>query len=104
MPVDYSVSLVLPALVLGAGALVLLMVGAFRGEKSAELVTGLAIAVIGFALLGVCYAHKGDTLQGYDGAVVQDNFGRFMQALALIGSLATLVMAMLRCCFITHNS
>ena len=93
MPVDYSVSLVLPALILGAGALALLMVGAFRGEGSAGLVTGLAIAVIGFALLAVCYANKGDTVQGYDGAVVQDNFGRFMQALALIGSLATLVMA-----------
>ena len=93
MPVDYSVSLVLPALILGAGALALLMVGAFRGEKSAELVTGLAIVVIGFALLAVCYANKGDTLLGYDGAVVQDNFGRFMQALALIGSFATLIMA-----------
>ncbi len=93
MPVDYSVSLVLPAVILGVGALVLLMIGAFRGEKSAALVTGLAIAVICFALLAVCYAHKGDTLLGYDGAVVQDNFGRFMQALALLGSLGTLIMA-----------
>ena len=93
MPVDYSVSLVLPAVIMGLGALVLLMIGAFRGEKSAELVTGLAIAVICFALLAVCYAHKGDVLVGYDGAVVQDNFGRFMQALALIGSLGTLIMA-----------
>ncbi len=93
MPVDYSISLILPATILGIGALVLLMVGALRGEKSAELVTGLAIAVIGFALLAVCYVHQGDVRTGYDGAVIQDNFGRFMQALALIGSAVSLIMA-----------
>ena len=93
MPADYSFSLILPVAIMGLGALALLMIGAFRGEKSTELVTVLAMAVIGFALLAVCYAHKGDTRIGYDGAVVQDNFGRFMQALALIGSFGTLVMA-----------
>ncbi len=62
MPVDYSISLILPEIILGFGALALLMVGAFRGEKSAELVTGLAVVVIAFALLGVCFANHGDTL------------------------------------------
>ena len=93
MPVDYSIPLILPEIILGFGALALLMVGAFRGEKSASLVTGLAVAVLAFALIGVVFAHHGDTLFGYDGAVIQDNFGRFMSALALIGSLGTLIMA-----------
>ena len=71
----------------------LLVIGAFRGEKSTNLVTELAIGLLAFALLAVCYAHKGDMVLGFDGAVVTDNFGRFMQALALIGSLVTLVLA-----------
>ena len=93
MPVGYSLAQLVPELVLAIGALALLVVGAFRGEKSTNLVTELAIAVLAFALLAVCYAHKGDVVLGFDGAVVTDNFGRFMQALALIGSLVTLVLA-----------
>ena len=93
MPVDYSFALILPEMILGLGALTLLAIGAFRGERSTALVTVLAVVVICFALLAVCYAHKGDTRLGFGGAVVSDNFGRFMQALALIGSLGTLVMA-----------
>ena len=93
MPVGYSLAQLVPDLILAIGALALLCIGAFRGEKATELVTGLAIAVLAFALLAVCYAHKGDTILGFDGAVVTDNFGRFMQALALVGSLVTLVMA-----------
>ena len=83
----------MPELILAIGALVLLVIGAFRGEQSTNLVTELAIAVLAFALLGVCYAHGGNTVLGFDGAVVTDSFGRFMQALALIGSLVTLVLA-----------
>ena len=93
MPVGYSLAQLVPELILGIGALALLVIGAFRGEKSTNLVTELAIAVLAFALLAVCYAHKGEALVGFDGAVVTDNFGRFMQALALIGSLVTLVLA-----------
>ena len=93
MPPGYSLAQLFPQLVLAVGALALLTVGAFRGEKSTNLVTELAIAVIGIALIGEVAGFGRAARAGFDGAFVDDSFGRFMQSLALIGSLVTLVMA-----------
>ena len=93
MPAGYSFALLFPELVLGIGALVLLVIGAIQGEKSTNLVTELAVGLIGVALIGVVAGHSEGVRLGFDGAFVDDTFGRFMQALALIGSLVTLVMA-----------
>ena len=92
MPAGYSLSQLFPELTLAIGALALLMVGAIRGERATRLVYEIAIALIGVALLAVCVGRSGSTL-GFDGAFVDDAFGRFMKALALIGSLVTLIMA-----------
>ncbi len=93
MPAGYSFALLFPELVLGIGALALLIIGAIQGEKSTNLVTELAVGLIGVALIGVVAGHSEGVRIGFDGAFVDDTFGRFMQALALIGSLVTLVMA-----------
>ena len=37
---------VLPELVLAIGAMVLLMLGAYRGQETTKLVTGLAVALL----------------------------------------------------------
>ncbi len=93
MPPGYSLAQLFPQLVLALGALALLTVGAFRGEKSTNLVTELAIAVLGLALSGEVAGFGGAARSGFDGAFIDDSFGRFMQSLALLGSLATLIMA-----------
>ncbi len=92
MPAGYSLSQLFPELVLAVGALALLMLGAFKGERSAKLVFELAIGILGIALLSVFVTSPGPEL-GFDGAFVDDAFGRFMQSLALIGSIVTLLMA-----------
>ncbi|TCT01532.1 NADH-quinone oxidoreductase subunit NuoN [Aquabacter spiritensis] len=83
---------VLPEVLLALAAIVLLLVGAIRGERSANLVTGLAIAVLIAA--GVLVLLKPDlTLTAFGGALVIDPFARFMKALALLGAAVSLIMS-----------
>jgi NADH-quinone oxidoreductase subunit N len=81
----------LPEILLAVGALVLLMIGVFAGERSTSLITGLSIALIvvaGFVL--VFLPTEGRT---FSGAFVIDPFARFMKVLALIGSAVAIVMS-----------
>ncbi|MGO9743061.1 MAG: NADH-quinone oxidoreductase subunit NuoN [Roseiarcus sp.] len=88
----FSLSMILPELILAAGVLVLLLVGAFRGEKSVWLVTEGAVAILGLALVALLldHHHHGVT---FFGAFTDDDFARFMKALSLIGSLVTLLLS-----------
>ncbi len=93
MTLDLSASLVLaaPELILAIGAMVLLMVGAFSGERANTTVMGLAVAVLIVACgWMVLFAEDGI---GFGGAFINDPFARTMKVLTLIGSLVTLVMS-----------
>jgi len=82
---------VLPELVLAAGAMVLLMLGAYRGQRATSLVTGLAICLL--VLTGVLELMlPGGKLTTFGGSFIVDDFARFLKILALIGSVATLVL------------
>src|SRR2546430_11524444 len=88
----YPLLPVLPELVLAAGAMVLLMLGAYRGQQTTSLVTGLAICllVVVGALELLLPAGK---LTTFGGSFIVDDFARFLKILALIGSAATLVLS-----------
>ena len=92
MPEGYSLAPLFSELTLVVGALALLVLGALRGERSTLLVYEISIGLLGVALIAACIPPSGTTL-GFDGAFIDDAFGRFMTALALIGSLVTLLMA-----------
>ena len=81
----------LPEIILAVGALVLLMIGVFSGERSTSTVTILAIGliVVAGAVLVVAPA-EGTT---FNGAFILDPFARFMKVLALIGSGVAIVMS-----------
>ncbi len=51
MSPDFHLGTVLPEFILAVGALVLLLIGAIRGERSAWLVTELSILLLGVAFL-----------------------------------------------------
>ncbi|KQQ37611.1 NADH:ubiquinone oxidoreductase subunit N [Rhizobium sp. Leaf306] len=87
-----SLRLALPEVILAVGALALLMIGVFSGEKSAPLVTGLAIALL--AVVGAMLVFMTGDGQAFGGAFVSDTFARFMKILALIGSITAMVMSM----------
>lgn len=82
----------LPEVVLALGALVLILLGAIRGRERDALTTEIAIGVLGLAILIILLGAKHDAVI-YNGAFVDDGFGRFFKVLAYLGSLVTLLMA-----------
>src|SRR3982074_231291 len=88
----YQLLPVLPELVLALGAMVLLMVGAYRGQQATGLVTGLAVGLLaGVGVLELLL--PGGRLTTFAGSFIVDDFARFLKILALIGSVATLVLS-----------
>jgi NADH-quinone oxidoreductase subunit N len=84
---------VLPELLLAIGAMALLMLGAFRGERSARLVQVAAIALLLIDAAVVLWLPAG-TLTTFGGSIVVDDFARFWKILALVGSAAAIVMSL----------
>jgi NADH-quinone oxidoreductase subunit N len=81
----------LPEIVLAIGALLLVLIGAFSGERSTPLVTAIAVALfVAAALILIFSPAAGPT---FSGAFVLDPFARFMKLLVLIGSTAAIVMS-----------
>ena len=85
-----SLQLSTPEIILAVGALALLMIGVFSGERSGTTVTGLAVALLIISGLWLVLA-TGEG-QAYGGAFVSDPFAKFMKVLALIGSITAMVM------------
>jgi len=88
----YQLLPVLPELVLAAGAMALLMLGAYRGEGTTRAVTWLSIALLivtGFLVLAL----PAGKLTTFAGSFIVDDFARFLKILALIGSAVTLILS-----------
>ena len=88
----YQLLPVLPELVLAAGAMVLLMIGAFQGVRVTGLVTALAVVLL--VIVGVLeLTLPAGKLVTFNGSFIVDDFARFLKILALIGSGATLILS-----------
>src|SRR6266700_451390 len=88
----YQLLPVLPELVLAVGAMALLMLGAYRGQGTTALVTALAVCLL--ILTGVLELMlPAGKLVTFGGSFIVDDFARFLKVLALIGSVATLVLS-----------
>jgi NADH-quinone oxidoreductase subunit N len=88
----YQLQPVLPELVLAFGAMVLLMVGAYRGQGTTRLVTTLAVCLL--VLVGALELMlPAGKLVTFGGSFIVDDFARFLKVLALIGSGVTLILA-----------
>ena len=85
-----SLQLSMPEIILAVGALALLMIGVFSGDRSAPTVTGLAVALLIAAGLWLVLA-PGEG-EAYGGAFLLDPFARFMKVVALIGSVTAMIM------------
>jgi NADH-quinone oxidoreductase subunit N len=83
----------LPEFVLGLGAMALLMLGAFRGERTVGVVDGAAIALLVLAGVLVLALPSG-RLVTFGGSFVVDGFARFLKILALAGSAAAIAMSL----------
>jgi len=88
----YQLLPVLPELVLAVGAMALLMLGAYRGTQTTSLVTGLAVSLL-VLTGGLELALPAGRVTTFGGSFIVDDFARFLKILALIGSVATLVLS-----------
>ena len=86
-----SLALAVPELALALGAMALLMVGVFSGERATNTVTGLAVALF-LAAIAWIIVFPADGL-AFGGVFVSDPFSRLMKILTLVGAAATLVMS-----------
>src|SRR5467141_83085 len=80
-------------MVLAAAAMALLILGVWRGEGSARLVSWLAIGVL-ILVFAIAELGGGDRRVGFYGMFVNDAFALFTKALVLIGSAVTILMGM----------
>jgi len=85
-----SLCLMAPELIIAVGAMALLMIGVFSGERAYSIVNGLAVLVLIAAGAWVVTGANGGA---FGGAFVSDPFARFMKVLTLVGAAATLVMS-----------
>ena len=83
----------LPEIVLGLGAMALLMLGAYGDARTARVIDGLAIALL-IAAGVILYLLPAGKLVSFNGSFVVDNFARFLKILALAGSAAAIAMSL----------
>jgi len=88
----YQLLPVMPEIVLALGAMALLMLGAYRGQGTTSLVTVLAVCLL--VLTGVLeLTLPAGKLTTFGGSFIVDDFARFLKIVALIGSVATLILS-----------
>jgi NADH-quinone oxidoreductase subunit N len=80
----------LPEIVLLAGALLLVLVGAVQGDRLIGVIDTAAVAVLAVAIVLVVRQPDG---QAFGGSFVVDAFSRFFKVLALIGAVAAFAMS-----------
>ena len=95
MPISPVPNLVpaLPEIWVGGSALLLLLYGVFRGNKSTREVAWLAVLVLGVAA-GLLFALENGRQVTFAGSYVTDDFAIFTKSLVLLGSAAAIIMSL----------
>jgi NADH-quinone oxidoreductase subunit N len=88
----YQLLPIVPELVLVVGAMLLLLLGAYRGVQTTRLVTTLAIMLI-VATGALELLLPTGKLVTFGGSFIVDDFARFLKILALVGSAVTLILS-----------
>jgi NADH-quinone oxidoreductase subunit N len=82
----------LPEIVMAAGALGMVLLGAIQGERSTRLMEALSVALLAIVALLVLSLPEGRAVT-FNGSFVVDGFARFMKILTLIGAGAAIAMS-----------
>ncbi|MDD9909831.1 MAG: NADH-quinone oxidoreductase subunit NuoN [Ahrensia sp.] len=89
--ITFNLAVAIPELMLAVGAMVLLMIGAFTGEKSARSMHVIAVALIAAAAAVLVYTAPEGVV--FSDAFVSDRFARLMKLLVLGGSTFAIAMS-----------
>jgi NADH-quinone oxidoreductase subunit N len=83
----------LPEVILAIGVMLLILIGAFRGEKGFSLVDEMAVGILGLAILAIVLSSKQADVPVFEGAYIDDAFSRFAKTLTLIGAMASILLS-----------
>src|SRR5207302_683126 len=83
MPSDFNFLPIIPELILAIGALALVLIGVFGGQRSTGLVTILSVVLL--AAAGIAVVEIPDRYVAFSGAFTFDAFARLMKLLTLLG-------------------
>jgi NADH-quinone oxidoreductase subunit N len=87
-----SLHLTLPELILSVAAMALMLVAAWAGDRSARLITWLAVAALAAAAIAIP-GYWGPPASGFGGLFVSDAFATFAKVLIYGGAAVSLVAA-----------
>ena len=94
MPADMlNFAAAYPEMILAAGAIALLMIGAFGGTQGNSDRAGW-LAILALAATGVAVAMQTGTERAFNDAFISDNFARFVKLLVLCGSAVAILLSM----------
>jgi NADH-quinone oxidoreductase subunit N len=82
----------LPEIILAAGALVLVLIGAILGDKAEGMINGLSSALLLGAAVTVAL-EPSTPVMAFGGSFVWDGFAKFLKLLTLGGALVALLMS-----------
>jgi NADH-quinone oxidoreductase subunit N len=91
MPSDFNFLPIIPELILAIGALALVLIGVFGGQRSTGLVTILSVVLL--AAAGIAVVEIPDRYVAFSGAFTFDAFARLMKLLTLLGSAVAILMS-----------
>jgi len=83
----------LPELTLACGAMLMLMFGAFIGERSAAMVNGWCVVVLVLAGVALVWLPPGPHVM-FGGSFLVDEYARFLKVLTLVGSGGALLLSL----------
>jgi NADH-quinone oxidoreductase subunit N len=90
---DFSAfSPALPEIILAAGALVLVLVGAIRGDRAEGMINGLSVVLLLAAGAAVAL-HPPAPVTAFHGSFVWDTYAQFLKLLTLGGAAVALIMS-----------
>ncbi|MFP3942421.1 MAG: NADH-quinone oxidoreductase subunit NuoN [Alphaproteobacteria bacterium] len=92
LPIYRDLIFLTPELLMAVGGMALLMVGAFRGDRAANAIGGLALILL--TATGVLIAvQQGERELIFNGSFVADPFARFVKILVLTGAGLVIVIS-----------
>ena len=83
---------VVPEMLLTVCAMILLMIGAYNGQRVSNVVLGLAIFFLVCTAAAILVS-PGGKVETFGGSFVLDDFARFLKLLTLLDSAVTLILA-----------
>jgi NADH-quinone oxidoreductase subunit N len=87
-----NAAIAFPEIMLAVAAMLLLVLGVFRGDRSASLVSWGAVIILLIAIIPVM-GLAGARIAGFNNMFVVDSFVSFMKVLVLLGSALGIVMS-----------